>query len=97
MNDKQILELEKQLIPDLPQDFWQIKEESEQIYDFWDRLLYFCVVIGGAFQLVCLIALVCLKAHPEERNFSADSHHINNLNKEDNKTKKEKKLDKKRK
>jgi len=77
MNDKDILELEKQLIPDLPADFWEIKEAADRTYSFWDRIIYYGLVIGAIFQVVCLLSLVFLKAHAEERNFSPDSHHIN--------------------
>ena len=41
MNDKDILELEKQLIPDLPADFWEIKEAADRTYSFWDRIIYY--------------------------------------------------------
>ena len=53
MNEQQILELEKQLIPDLPKDFWKIRDQAEIEADFWDRLLYIGLAIGAVFQVIC--------------------------------------------
>lgn len=87
MNEQQILELEKQLIPDLPKDFWKIRDQAEIEADFWDRLLYIGLAIGAVFQVICLISLIFLKPTEEELKFSPQQQK-NKQSKEDKRRKK---------
>jgi len=76
MNPDHIDTLEKQVINNLPESFWEITDQSEKLVKLSDKILYSGAIFACVFQLICLIALVVLPAHKEERNFSPDSHHI---------------------
>ena len=76
MNADQIAQLEKQVISNLPEEFWEITDQSTKLVKLSDKILYSGAIFAAVFQLICLIALIVLPAHKEERNFSPDSHHI---------------------
>lgn len=72
MNAEDQTKLEKQII-DLPADFWDLEAPPSTFRQIFDQIVYYGLLIGAAFQIVCLLALLVLPAHQEERYFSADT------------------------
>jgi len=81
MNADLQLALEKQLIKDLPEEFFDIDNEDYNRETIWDQITGFLLVIGAIFQAICLLALYFLPAHPEEKYFYADSKNIDKVEK----------------
>ena len=72
MNAEDQTKLEKQII-DLPADFWDLDAAPSTFRQIFDQVVYYGLLIGAAFQIICLLALLVLPAHQEERYFSADT------------------------
>ena len=81
MNADLQLALEKQLIKDLPEEFFDIDNEDYNRETIWSQITGFLLVIGAIFQAICLLALYFLPSHPEEKYFYADSQNIDKVEK----------------
>ena len=62
MNADQIAQLEKQVITNLPEEFWEITDQSTKLVKLSDKILYSGAIFAAVFQLICLIALIVLPA-----------------------------------
>jgi len=82
MNADQQTALEKQII-DLPDEFWDLNKPDPPLQAFIKQAVYYGLVIAAVFQCFCLLALIFLPAHHEERYFAADTQHANKKSDDD--------------